>query len=778
MKRIRYAPLLIALLLMGTYAVADEITVEFTAGEYTIEDVEDGQVIHIDGFGQAGEPGSPMLPIRGHMIALPPDVVWDSLSLSVLEKSESILPSVYDIAPHPPAAIRTDGGIHVDWGAATNILDGKDIDVYSRGVFTPAETVSMTGTGQLRKWKFVRVAFQPISCNPVSRQLRLCDGISVLITFTRDPDLLDEASLRDTVRDSDAAVKFINYHSAKEWYAPKGYNPLGDGDSFNYVIFTTETIRTSSADISGLKTHLENLGHSVLIVTEQDSYGDTSPKAGGWSAKTGKSPNQTPDKIRKWLQDYDTEYGIEYVLLIGDPHPSTGDVPMKDCYPYSTHVYTDYYFADLSGDWDANDDGYFGYYAYDEVDFEAEVYVARIPVYDDDYGALNSIIDKIITYETATGSANLGWRRSMLIALSFPWKETDPSYFGNAMKTDFLQGRSFSTYEMYQDADPTYCSSYYPYDEQLTGGTGSGTLYNRWVSHPIYGMMWWFGHGVVGGDTVTGEYSVVGNDDDTDDCYEGLLFHYTYCSSLDDTHPAFTFQLSCANGFPKNPDNLGYQLLKKGAINTCSAAVSCYGYLVNFNKNNHYAGSQDIGYWYADNLSDYAGANGACAKAKYEACEYLYGFRSNGYAGNGVAWHNYMDFNLYGCPHTRLIGDLNTYIRLEDFEAHARGDKIVLTWETGAEVDNAGFLIYRFDGNERKAISRLIPAEGSPRVGASYRFVDGNVRRGVTYQYWLVDVDTSGTWTAHGPVRARLPIRLRDLPNSEELTVERTVLAR
>ncbi|MBN1592873.1 MAG: right-handed parallel beta-helix repeat-containing protein [Candidatus Coatesbacteria bacterium] len=107
-------------------------------------------------------------------------------------------------------------------------------------------------------------------------------------------------------------------------------------------------------------------------------------------------------------------------------------------------------------------------------------------------------------------------------------------------------------------------------------------------------------------------------------------------------------------------------------------------------------------------------------------------------------------------------GDDGTWIRLVSFTANARDDKIVLHWETGAEIDNAGFAIFRTIGRSRdyERISRLIPAEGSSTTGASYRFIDENVRPGVIYRYWLVDIDTVGEWTAHGPVRARLPLDL------------------
>ena len=103
-----------------------------------------------------------------------------------------------------------------------------------------------------------------------------------------------------------------------------------------------------------------------------------------------------------------------------------------------------------------------------------------------------------------------------------------------------------------------------------------------------------------------------------------------------------------------------------------------------------------------------------------------------------------------------------TFITLESFEAHCESGAVPLSWETGAEIDNAGFLIYRTDGSssDYTLVSRFIPANGSPAGGASYAFTDRCVQSGVTYLYWLIDIDTSGIATAHGPVSARLPADL------------------
>lgn len=131
------------------------------------------------------------------------------------------------------------------------------------------------------------------------------------------------------------------------------------------------------------------------------------------------------------------------------------------------------------------------------------------------------------------------------------------------------------------------------------------------------------------------------------------------------------------------------------------------------------------------------------------------------WAENGyfrIRWgQTFVDFGEYSI----LIdpSDEMAFIDLESFEAEAEGSNIRLTWETGSEIDNAGFLVYRTvgDGNYDLA-SGLIPAEGTASAGASYSFVDADVSRGVEYCYYLVDIDTKGEWAAHGPACAEVEL--------------------
>ena len=95
---------------------------------------------------------------------------------------------------------------------------------------------------------------------------------------------------------------------------------------------------------------------------------------------------------------------------------------------------------------------------------------------------------------------------------------------------------------------------------------------------------------------------------------------------------------------------------------------------------------------------------------------------------------------------------------LANFEAAARANDILVTWETASETDNLGFNLYRAttpDGTPEQLNGELIPSQAPGGGGASYEWVDVNVEVGVTYYYWLEAVDIQGNGSPYfGPVSA------------------------
>jgi hypothetical protein len=105
--------------------------------------------------------------------------------------------------------------------------------------------------------------------------------------------------------------------------------------------------------------------------------------------------------------------------------------------------------------------------------------------------------------------------------------------------------------------------------------------------------------------------------------------------------------------------------------------------------------------------------------------------------------------------------DPPTAVTLAAFWVEARGDTLVVCWETASEVDTVGFNLYRSEGGEPGSFSRLsqgvIPSRAlGNAVGASYEWADTSAVPGHTYFYLIEDVDFYGQATQHDSVQGTL----------------------
>jgi hypothetical protein len=471
-------------------------TLTLNAGKYEISEGGNGfDVISMEGFSLSSSPGDPVLPYRVYDIAVPADADLSSLEVKVISEEKSTLGGTYDIGPGAPDAAWSGGGLLESWGGK-DIAGGKNVQVYVTDAPFPAGAVQMLSPSQMRKWKFARVQFTPMQYNPVSGELILTSHVKIEISCARTA-VVDAGLMADSAMDDVAASTFVNYQAAEGWYAQKALDQPSAG-TYDYVIITTNAIEAGSANLSSFVTYKQGIGHSVLVITE-DEYGGL----------TGQFPNHRAEKIRQWLIGNYSAMGIEYVLLIGDPTPyesGEGGVPMKMCWPihndpsYGTYESpTDYFYADLTGNWDYDGDGYYGEWNQDYfysgspaggVDFSPEVYVGRIPVYGTAYSTLDGILYKTMSYEAA--SANLSWRRSILMPMGFQNAGYDGAPLGEQMKDDYLGAAGFTSWRMYQQGSAYPAdNSVYSSEEELRGGT---VVRSRWAATD-YGIVAWWGHG-------------------------------------------------------------------------------------------------------------------------------------------------------------------------------------------------------------------------------------------------------------------------------------------
>ena len=94
-------------------------------------------------------------------------------------------------------------------------------------------------------------------------------------------------------------------------------------------------------------------------------------------------------------------------------------------------------------------------------------------------------------------------------------------------------------------------------------------------------------------------------------------------------------------------------------------------------------------------------------------------------------------------------------VRVVSFTARGERDRIVLQWETVSEVNNAGFEIYRSEGESgeyRRLNGELIMGKGNSHQLERYEYADKEVEAGAAYYYRLYSQDFDGTRHEYGEV--------------------------
>ncbi|RLB04248.1 MAG: hypothetical protein DRG83_05245 [Deltaproteobacteria bacterium] len=617
------------------------------------------------------DPGNPNLPEIIKLIPVPASRSLEVISIQIVRTKCEELKGFYEIEPSPPLLLSTDRGNILDWGKSKKIKHGKNILVYSSSRPFPVKPVKILATKTKRNSKFLRLAYYPVRYYPGNGKIEVVKEIQCKITLgaseTSDLEYQSTTVGETPQNESDSGTN----------PAPADIAPGGD-TSYDYVIITSNAVVNNSTKLSDFVRFKEAIGHSVLVVTEDD-----------YTSLSGPPPDGRAEKIRQWLINNYQNLGIKYVLLIGNPDPSNGDVPMKKCYPRShesshREALTDYYYADLTGNWDIDGDELYGEYPDDNkpggVDYAAEVWVGRVPVYDD-YSTLDHILQKIMDYQTESG--DLSWRKEVLLPtaiLNFEQEppdyltRTDGAELAQKIINDFLESNDFTHFSLYEKQGLQH--STYPSDAPLN----RTNVKDSWASG--YGLVCAVGHG--NATSIYRKYwSSDDNQNDTPESGETTTTSFFTSSDsrvLDDSHPSMVYLCACSNGYPENSDNLGYSLLKQGAIATVSASrVSWYtaGWT---EPNPNYPDNFSLGYYYLKKLAQDIPCGQALALTKEEM---IYNSPS--------IWLNLQGFNLYGDPEISLVTIHSICTSDMDGDGDVDGVDLAILAEKNPELDLSEF---------------------------------------------------------------------------------------
>ena len=566
-----------------------DITVQKDAGGFTEFNGENIQ--------QLGETGEPSIPYQSLTILLSPNANLSTIKAKIVDPQWTKVDGEWDVLPILPIATWDGEKEIIIWPEGEKIVKGKNVNVYTTDTLYPTEPIGLIDTIVVRELNLAQIFYATYRYNPVQKTLYKLTGGTLQVTYEKDitkdmgnqPDLIGIETIQQTA---------VNFNEAITEYGDYASNSLGC-----YVIITTSAINSSSTSLADFVASKEARGFTVHIITE-----------GTWGGGTG---DTAAEHIRAWLQSNYLGWNIEYVLLIGNPNPSIGDVPMKMLWPRNNagsyqESPSDFYYAELTSNWDADSDGKYGEF---DDDFSnnpprgTEVIVGRIPYYGN-MSDLDHILSKIMTFENArTGESS--WRQNVLLPMK-PSDSSTPGYqLGEEIRNSVLIPKGWGYHRVYEQQ---YGLTPPP---ETTPCNVSGVT-DAWNSDQFGGIFWWT-HG--------------------SETYAADIMELSHAATLDDSHPGFTFQSSCTNGHPETTNNLGYSLLKNGCVATVSASRVSWYYI----GQTSFAGTPSnsgMTYEYSKRL----------ITDEMEAGSALNDIRLDIVPNGPEMWMNYLDFNLYGCP--------------------------------------------------------------------------------------------------------------------------------
>lgn len=202
------------------------VTLSLTTPAYRLQDIQrDGQTyqeiaLDAEDWWPVGEPGSPQLPERNVMLAVPPG---GQIIVESVETGEAAAVSGVTLQPAPEVTLVDD---------ALQSRGSVNRAAYGVDAWQPASSAEIVEEGWLRGVRFVRVALRPFQANPArgSGSLRVSDSLTVRLRFEQPVN--EHPAPADPLYAPVFQSTFANYDQAAQWQtAPAGAarQPLLDG---------------------------------------------------------------------------------------------------------------------------------------------------------------------------------------------------------------------------------------------------------------------------------------------------------------------------------------------------------------------------------------------------------------------------------------------------------------------------------------------------------------------------------------------------------------------
>ncbi|MBN2426667.1 MAG: T9SS type A sorting domain-containing protein [Calditrichaceae bacterium] len=268
----------------------------------------------------------------------------------------------------------------------------------------PEDVIHYIGTNNFGGQFIAHFEIHPVQYYSDSRKLTFIEKINFTVNTKtyKDPYIKPELEsvmmfnntspsvLSDTHKE--VSVLSLNNHTGSLNHIADIENGLID----QYVVITTEELKDSFNRLTNWKIQ-KGVPAVVRTIT--------------WIRQNFPEGIDDAERIRNYIRWTYRKRGTKFVLLGGE----TELVPTRIITTGGYTFPTDYYYADLDGNWNANSNSIFGEAA-DNIDGYPEIWVSRIPV--ETPGDIEIFTDKLLKYETFQDISNPDYPASILYTAS------------------------------------------------------------------------------------------------------------------------------------------------------------------------------------------------------------------------------------------------------------------------------------------------------------------------------------------------------------------------
>jgi len=241
---------------------SSDLSLNFSIQEYFTSDKEiDGetlQSIHIPGVFLPNNEGAPDLPGMSKYIAIPEGAF---VTFDIVNYRTEIVPNM-DIAPAPRIPFDTEDG-PLDYN--------KDMQIFSKNEFYPAEPVVISEVRQIRGVDVVIIGITPFQYNPVTKEMIVYRDIQIDLNFVGGNGQFGEDRLRSKWWDPVYKQVILNYESIPE--KDYSHTPSRD-DGCDYLIVVPDN-PDFIAWADSIKNFRQKQGIITQVVTLTEIGGNT-----------------------------------------------------------------------------------------------------------------------------------------------------------------------------------------------------------------------------------------------------------------------------------------------------------------------------------------------------------------------------------------------------------------------------------------------------------------------------------------------------------------------